>query len=89
MEPEFAAALLTTVQLMGLLYTHRKCKKRRLAAANSKKRIWVHEMNQTRNSTSVFNRFNQLKLYPDRFHEQFRMTPATFTYVLQVIVVIR
>ena len=46
MEPEFAAALLTTVQLMGLLYTHRKCKKRRLTAANTKKRIWVHEMNK-------------------------------------------
>ena len=37
MEPELAAALLVTVQLMGLLYAHRKCKKRRLAATNTKK----------------------------------------------------
>ena len=37
MEPELAAALLATVQLMEVLYAHRKSKKRRLAAENSKK----------------------------------------------------
>ena len=63
MEPELAAALLATVQLMGLVYAHRKSRKRRLAAANTKKRKWVHEMNKTRNDTSVFNRFNKLRCY--------------------------
>ena len=60
-EPEIAAALPTTVQLMELLYAPWRCKKRQLAAANTKKRIWVHEMNKTRNDASVFNKFNQLK----------------------------
>lgn len=50
-----------------------------------KRRIWVHPMNQTRNGTSVFNRFQQLKEHPDRFNEIFRMAPATFTYLLDII----
>ena len=36
MEPGLAAALLATVQLMGLLYAHRRRKKQRIAA-NTKK----------------------------------------------------
>ena len=35
-------------------------------------------MNQMRESTSVVNRVQQLKEYPDRFYEQFRMSLATF-----------
>ena len=42
-------------------------------------------MNSTRQENSLFNRFLQLKQYPDQFFEIYRMTPATFHYLLTLI----
>lgn len=50
-----------------------------------RKRIWVHELNLSRKATSVFNRFQQLKEFHDRFHELFRMSSITFQYLLDVL----
>lgn len=52
---------------------------------NSNRQYWVHPMNRSRTETSVINRFQQLKQYPDRFFELYRMTPETFTYLLSCI----
>ena len=88
MEPEQLLAAGMIVQVLGVLYVRRR--RRRLdreqdqQAQRPRRRVWVHEMNQTRRESSVFNRFNQLKQFPDRFHSQFRMTPQTFTYLIQV-----
>lgn len=73
------------VNLLALLFIRRR--RRRLLdieAEPRRRRVWIHEMNQSRAESSVFNRFNKLKLYPDRFHSQFRMLPQTFEYLLQV-----
>ena len=42
-------------------------------------------MNETREETSGFNRVQQLKEYPDKFYEQFRMSPETFYYLLATL----
>lgn len=70
-------------ELLVLLYNIYIIHKQSLQWAKS--RIWVHPMNLTRHDTSVFNRFQQLKDHPDRFHELFRMNPATFNYLLEII----
>lgn len=46
---------------------------------------WVHPMNQTRQQSSTINRFQQLKQHPDRFYQMFRMSPATFEYLLAIV----
>ena len=74
------------VNMLVAIYARRR--RRRLQAEEERvrrrRRIWVHEMNQTRSTTGVFNRFEQLRQYPDRCHSQFRMQPQTFQYLLQV-----
>ena len=86
MEPEQILVAGIVVNMLAALYLRRR-RVRRLREGQQRKRthrVWVHEMNQSRDQTSVFNRFNQLKEFPDRFHSQFRMTPQTFQYLLQV-----
>ena len=69
--------LLTAYQyLLNILILHRRLR------ARDEREYWVHPMNQTRESTSVVNRVQQLNEYPDRFYEQFRMSPATFHHLL-------
>lgn len=48
-------------------------------------RLWVHDMNLTRRESSLMNRFYQLKNHPDRFKDNFRMTPGTFDYLLATV----
>lgn len=50
-----------------------------------RRQYWVHPMNLTRVGTSMRNRIEQLKDYPDRFFTYFRMSPQTFDYVLNAI----
>ena len=86
MEPEHVLVAGIVVNMLVAIYARRR--RRRLQAEEERvrrrRRIWVHEMNQTRSTTGVFNRFEQLRQYPDRFHSQFRMQPQTFQYLLQV-----
>lgn len=56
-----------------------------LQQQQEKRRYWVHPLNQSRDRTSVRNRIESMKDYPDRFFSYFRMTPQTFAYVLEAI----
>lgn len=49
------------------------------------RQYWVHPMNLTRRESSVVNRFQQLKDFPDRFFELYRMTPVVFQYLLNMV----
>lgn len=58
---------------------------RRLQERESTREYWVHPMNENREETSLMRRVNNVSNYPQRFHEQFRMSPGTFNYILDMI----
>jgi hypothetical protein len=46
----------------------------------------VHPVNQKRTKRGEFHHlYHQLKQYPDRFYEYFRMSQSTFNYILRLI----
>ena len=83
MESEHMFVAGKVMNMLVALYARRR-RRLQAEAERARRRTWEQEMNQTRSTTGVFNRFAQLRKYPDRFHPQFIMQPQTFQYLLQV-----
>ena len=50
------------------------------------RRYWVHPLNLCRDTTGVYRqRIMQLRQYPERFFSYFRMLPATFDHLLNMV----
>ena len=56
-----------------------------ISAKTRQRKWWVHPMNLSRGATSVRNRVEDLRDYPDRFFSYFRMNPATIDHLLSMI----
>lgn len=70
--------LITFILLLTTLYLILQNEERR-------RRWWVHPLNANRNETSVRNRVELMRQFPDRFKEYFRMSVETFDYILDEI----
>lgn len=56
-----------------------------LRLVSPRRRIWVHHLNQVRETTGFERRIEIMRKYPDRFFKYFRMYPENFDYLLQLL----
>ena len=49
-------------------------------------RLWVHPLNEERDTSGLWaSRMTNLRMYPDRFFQYFRMMPENFDYILNLV----
>ena len=49
-------------------------------------RLWVHPLNEERDTSGLWaSRMTNLRMYPDRFFQYFRMMPESFDYILNLV----